>query len=110
MKIIAVFIQIEDDEIYDQTITRLMNLLGAPGKSLNKEGDLAALRWTQGRVRIELSNDASIQGFRLAYYYIPLAEKTLRMPKSLYPSRWPKLKGYPKDIQEDLDQVGILEF
>jgi len=106
----AVFIQIEDDDIYDQTKSRLMNLLGAPGKSLNKEGDLAAFRWTQGRIRIELSNDQSNQGFRLAYYYIPLAEKVFRMSKSLYPSKWPKLERYPKETQDELDQVGILQF
>jgi len=106
----AVFIQIDDDESYGQTKSRLMDLMGTPGKSLNKEGDVSVFRWTQEQIRVELSNDPTSQGFTLAYYYIPLADKVYQKQKAFLPSKWPRLKTYPKDRQDDLDQVGIIDF
>jgi len=106
----AVFIQIDEDEAYDQTKSRLMDLLPTPAKSFDKDGDVSVLRWTQGHIRIELSKDPSSQGFTLAYYYIPLADKALRKQRAKLPSKWPKVKVFSKDMDKDLDRVGILEF
>ncbi len=103
----AVFIQIENDEAYAQTKNRLMNLLGTPETSLDKEGVVSTLRWKEGQVQIELFNDRSNQGFRLVYKYLPIAKKALSRQKTLIPSKWPVIKWKKND---ETEPIGILQF
>jgi hypothetical protein len=106
----AVFIRIENDEVYARTKERLMDLLGTPDTSLDKEGVVSTFRWTDADVRIELFNDRSRQGFSLVYYYLPLANKAFRKHKALIPSKWPKIKLFPAEKGDDPEAIGILQF
>jgi hypothetical protein len=106
----AVFIRIENDEVYARTRGRLMDLLGTPDASLDKEGVISTFRWTDADVRIELFNDRSKQGFRLEFYYLPIANKALRQQKKLVPPRWPKIKLFPAEKGDEPEAIGILKF
>ena len=64
----SVFIRVENEEAYRETKSRLVNRLGPPESSLDKEGMVAVLRWTKDKVRVELHNDRSVQGFQVIFY------------------------------------------
>ena len=106
----AVFIKIEDDDAYGITKTRLMDRLGTPETSLDKEGVTSTLRWTEGKVRVVLSNDRSKEGFRLAYYHAPVADKALRKHKALFPSKWSRVKVFAIPTDDETETVRILQF
>lgn len=106
----AVFIKIENDDAYAITKTRLMKRLGTPETSLDKEGVTSTLRWTEGKVRVVLSNDRSKEGFRLVYYYLPVADKVLRKHKVLFPSKWSTIKLFPAIKGDESEDIGILQF
>lgn len=106
----GVFIQIENDEAYGQSKTRLMDRLGTPQVSFDKEGTASTLRWTEGLVRVELFNDRSKEGFRLVYYYLPVADKALRKHKALLPSKWSKIKLFSVEKGDETEHIGILQF
>ena len=106
----AVFVKIEDDDAYGITKTRLMDRLGTPETSLDKEGVTSTLRWTEGKVRVVLSNDRSKEGFRLAYYYVPVADKALRKHKVLFPSKWSRVKLFASPTDDETETVRILQF
>jgi hypothetical protein len=103
----AVFIRIENDDAYAQTKRRMLDLLGTPETSLDKEGVVSMLRWTAGQTQIELSNDRSKQGFRLVCKYLPIAKKALSRHKTLAPSKWPAIKWKHSD---ETEPIGILQF
>lgn len=106
----AVFIKIENDDAYAITKTRLMDRLGTPETSLDKGGVTSTLRWTEGKVRVVLSNDRSKEGFRLVYYYLPVADKALRKHKVLFPSKWSTIKLFPVIKGDESEDIGILQF
>jgi hypothetical protein len=106
----AVFIGIENDEAYVLTKNRLIDRLGTPQTSFDKEGVASTFRWKEGHVRVELYNDRSKEGFRLVYIYLPIADKALRKHKTLNPSKQPTIKFFPQKWDEDSDSIGILEF
>ena len=106
----SVFIRVENEEAYQATKARLKDGLGAPETSLDKDGMVAVLRWTRDKVRVELHNDRSVQGFQLAYYYVPIADKAARKHKNVKPGRWPNTKPFQKEISEDQEPIRILTF
>jgi hypothetical protein len=106
----AVFIKIEDDDAYAETKTRLIDRLGTPETSLDKEGVVSTLQWTEGSIRIKLTNDRSREGFRLRYYYLPIAEKALRKHKTLFPSKWPGVKLFASPTDGAEETVRILQY
>ena len=106
----AVFVKIEEDDAYAETKTRLNDRLGIPETSLDKEGVTYTLWWTEGKVRIKLTNDRSKEGFRLVYYYQPIAEKALRKHKALFPSKWSTVKLFALPKADVTETVRILQF
>jgi hypothetical protein len=106
----SVFIRIEDDEAYVATKSRLVDRLGTPASSLDKDGMVSILRWKRDTVRVELHNDRSKEGFRLMYCYQPLADKAARKQKVLTPSKWSKIQLFPSPKGDEADNIGILKF
>ena len=106
----SVFIRVENEENYQETKTRLKDRLGAPETSLDKDGMVAVLRWTRDNVRVELHNDRSVQGFQLAYYYVPIADKAARKYKNVKPGRWPNAMLFQRELSEDQEPIRILKF
>ena len=106
----SVFIRVEDEEAYRVTKKQLLDRLGSPESSLDKEGMVAVLRWTRDKVRVELHNDRSVQGFQVAYYYMPVADKAARTHKNVKPSRWPQTKQFNVEQNEDQEPIRILQF
>lgn len=106
----AVFIKIEDDDVYAETKTRLMERLGTPETSMDKEGVISTLQWIEGSIRIKLTNDRSKEGFRLGYYYLPIAEKALRKHKTLFPSQWSRVKLFATPTGDAAETIRILQF
>ncbi len=106
----TVIIRIEDDETYSQTKGRLVERLGVPETALDREGVVSTYRWTDGSVQIELFNDTSEQGFKLAYYYLPIAKKVLRKHKSFSPPKRFGVKLFPTNKEDIPEAVRILEF
>ncbi len=106
----AVFVRIENDEAYFQTKTRLMDQLGMPQISFDKEGTVSTLRWTDGQVQIELFNDRSEQGFKLAYHYLPIVKKVFVKHKALSPPKRRGINLFPTKKGDTPEAVRILEF
>lgn len=106
----AVFIAIESDEAYLETKEKLVERLGVPETSLDATGVVSTLRWTDGAVQVELFNDSSKQGFKLVYYYLPIAKKVLRKHKSLTPPRRTGVTFFPTKKGDIPEAVRILEF
>ena len=106
----AVFFGIEDDEAYSLTKRRLVEQLGVPGTTLDREGTMSTHRWTDGLVQIELFNDTSEQGFKLVYYYMPIAKKVLRTHKSLLPPKRLGIPFFPTKKGDIPEAMRILEF
>ena len=106
----SVFIRVENEEGYREIKNRLKDLLGPPESSLDKDGMVSVLRWTRDKVRVELHNDRSIQGFQLAYYYAPIADKAAQKLKAVKPGRWPKTKLIYGEQSEDQEPIRILKF
>ena len=106
----AVFIRIDDDEAYYQIKQRLIDQLGRAESEIDKDGGISTLRWTTGQVQIELINPSSETGLRLAYYYLPLADKARAERAELFPPRRSKAKLFPGSREDDSDSVRILEI
>jgi len=106
----SVVIRVEDEEAYRITKKQLLDRLGSPESSLDKEGMVAVLRWTRDKVRVELHNDRSVQGFQVAYYYVPVADKAERTHKAVKPGRWPQTKQFNVEQNEDQEPIRILKF
>jgi hypothetical protein len=87
-----------------------MQRLDTPETSLDKDGVISMLRWTQDQVYIELFNDRSQQGFRLAYYYLPIANKAFRKHKMPFPSKRSKIKLFPVKRGTESEAIRILQF
>jgi hypothetical protein len=106
----AVIIGIEDDEAYIQTKNRLVERLGVPETAFDREGIVSTHKWTDRSVQIELFNDKSEQGFKLAYYYLPIAKKVPRKHKSFSPTKRSGLTFFPTKKGNIPEAVRILEF
>lgn len=106
----SVFIRIEDDKAYMETKGRLIARLGTPETSLNKDGIVSTLRWTDGKARVQLYNDHSKEGFQLVFYYIPIAEKAFSKKKIPFPYRWKKINLVHGPSEEATEVIQILQF
>ena len=93
----AVFFRIEDEEAFYAIQQRLNEKLGIPESILDIAGNIAAIRWTDGPVRIELNPPSNGTEIKLAYYYAPLADKAMENQSMLFPQKRPKVKLRPMD-------------
>lgn len=89
---------------------QLLDRLGTPESSLDKDGMVSVLRWTRDKVRVELHNDGSVQGFQVAYYYVPVADKAERTHITVKSGRWPKTNLPNVEQSEDQETIRILKF
>ena len=106
----AVFIRIENDSLYSQVQSRLTARLGPPERQLDAQGSVARMIWLDGKVQTELMDDHDEQGFKLAFYYLPIAESLLSGPGTIFPARRPVRKLFPIKKGDMPDAVRILEF
>jgi hypothetical protein len=106
----SVFIRVEDEAAYQEIKAWLKDHLGSPETSLDKDGMVSVLRWSRDKVRVELHNDRSIQGFQVVYYYVPIADKAARKQHTVKPARWPKPKLFGAGGKENQEPIRILNF
>ncbi len=106
----TVFIRIDNDEAYVRTKQRLVERLGSPETTFDKEGVVSTLSWTEGHVRMALFDDRSENGFRLVYYYLPIASKAFGKSKQLFPPKPPKAKLFPIKKGDTPEAVRLLAF
>jgi hypothetical protein len=84
--------------------------LGVPKTTLDREGVVSTQKWTEGLVQIELFNDKSEQGFKLAYYYLPIAKKAFHKHRTFSPPKRSGITFFPTKKGDIPEAVRILEF